>query len=107
MNNPLADLFICQTFSAKLEKSKFAKHSPHQTFLLYGIPVAMYKGAVVRSYIIPKLATVVNMHVQIEDCSLVTTFKIQSFSGNNLFLPIEVQFGLTINQILWLTWYNA
>ena len=35
---PLAGLFIhkfffCQTF----EKSKFAKHSPHQTFPLYGI----------------------------------------------------------------------
>ena len=31
INNPLADLFIRQTFSDKLtlEKSKFAKYSPH------------------------------------------------------------------------------
>ena len=36
IDNPLADLFICQTFSRQmLEKSKFAKHSPRQTFLLY------------------------------------------------------------------------
>ena len=33
MNNPLADLFIRQT----LEKSKFTKHSLHQTFPLYSI----------------------------------------------------------------------
>ena len=37
-NNPLADLFICQTFFYQmLEKSKFAKHSPYQTFPLYGM----------------------------------------------------------------------
>ena len=37
MNNPLDDLFIHQTFSHHaLEKSKFAKHSPCQTFPLYG-----------------------------------------------------------------------
>ena len=36
-NNPLADLFIRQTFSHQmLEKSKFAKRSPGQTFPLYG-----------------------------------------------------------------------
>ena len=33
INNPLADLFICQTFFHQaLEKSRFAKHSLHQTF---------------------------------------------------------------------------
>ena len=38
INNPLADLFICQTFFHQtLEMSKFAKHSPRQTFPLYGI----------------------------------------------------------------------
>ena len=36
INNPLADLFIHQTFFCQaLEKIKFAKHSPHQTFRLY------------------------------------------------------------------------
>ena len=34
--NPLAGLFICQTFFRQtLEKSKFGKHSPRQTFQLY------------------------------------------------------------------------
>ena len=38
INNPLADLFIQQTFFHQmLEKSRFAKHSLRQTFLLYGI----------------------------------------------------------------------
>ena len=37
IDNPLADLFIRQTFSAKRLKSRFAKHSAHQTFPLYGI----------------------------------------------------------------------
>ena len=38
INNPLADLSIHQTFFCQtLEKSKFAKHSPRQTFPLYGI----------------------------------------------------------------------
>ena len=33
MNNPLADLFICHAyFHQALEKSKFAKHCPRQTF---------------------------------------------------------------------------
>ena len=37
MNNSLADLFTHQAFFYKmLEKSKFAKHSPHQIFQLYG-----------------------------------------------------------------------
>ena len=37
INNPLAELFIHRTFFCqKLEKSKFAKHSPRQTFPLYG-----------------------------------------------------------------------
>ena len=36
INNQLADLLICQTsFHQMLEKSQFAKLSPHQTFLLY------------------------------------------------------------------------
>ena len=36
INNYLADLFIRQTFFSKtLEKSKFAKHFPRQTFPLY------------------------------------------------------------------------
>ena len=35
-SNPLADLFIRQTFFQQmLQKSKFTKNSPHQTFLLY------------------------------------------------------------------------
>ena len=34
IDNPLADLFIRQTFFT--EKSKLAKHSAHQTFPLYG-----------------------------------------------------------------------
>ena len=39
INNPSADLFICQTSSHQtLEKSKFAKQSPRQTFLPYGNP---------------------------------------------------------------------
>ena len=39
INNPLADLFIRQTFFHQtLEKSKFAKPSPCQIFPLYGIP---------------------------------------------------------------------
>ena len=38
IDNPLADLFIRQTFFCQtLEKSKFAKHSSRQTFPLYGI----------------------------------------------------------------------
>ena len=38
INNPLASLFIRQTsFCQTLEKSKFTKHSPCQTFLLYSI----------------------------------------------------------------------
>ena len=38
INNPLAGLFIRQTFFHQmLEKSKFTKHSPRQTFLLHGI----------------------------------------------------------------------
>ena len=37
IDNPLADLFICQTFFRQtLEKSRFAKHSARQTFPLYG-----------------------------------------------------------------------
>ena len=37
INNPLAELFIRQTFFRQmLKKSKFTKHSPRQTFLLYG-----------------------------------------------------------------------
>ena len=36
--NPLADLFIHQTFFRQtLQKSKFAKHSFRQTFPLHGI----------------------------------------------------------------------
>ena len=38
INNYLADLFIRQTFFRQaLEKSKFTKHSFHQTFPLYGL----------------------------------------------------------------------
>ena len=38
MNNLVVDLFIHQTFFCKmLEKSKFAKHFPHQIFPLYSI----------------------------------------------------------------------
>ena len=38
INNLLADLLIRPTFFCrKLEKSRFAKLSSHQTFLLYGI----------------------------------------------------------------------
>ena len=38
IDNPLADLFICQTFFCQMfEKSIFAKHSAHQTFPLCGI----------------------------------------------------------------------
>ena len=38
IDNPLADLFIRQTFFRQtLEKSRFAKHSARQTFPLYGI----------------------------------------------------------------------
>ena len=40
INNPLADLFSHQTFSAKAWKSKFTEHSPHQTFPLYGTYIA-------------------------------------------------------------------
>ena len=37
INNLLADLLIRQTlFCQMLETSQFAKHSPHQTFPLYG-----------------------------------------------------------------------
>ena len=37
INKPLADLFIRQTFFCQmLKKSKFVKHSPRQTFPLYG-----------------------------------------------------------------------
>ena len=37
IDNPLADLFIRQTFFCQmLENSKFAKQSAHQTFPLYG-----------------------------------------------------------------------
>ena len=37
IDNRLANLFICQTFFCQtLEKSRFAKHSAPQTFLLYG-----------------------------------------------------------------------
>ena len=37
ISNRLADLFICQTiFCQMLEKNKFTKHSPCQTFPLYG-----------------------------------------------------------------------
>ena len=46
---------------------------------------AMYKGAVMCSYITLKQATVVNMHVQIEDCSLVTTLKCISLVGTTSF----------------------
>ena len=42
-NNPLADLLIRQTFFRQtIEKSKFSKHSPRQTFLLYGTIRFMY-----------------------------------------------------------------
>ena len=38
IDNPLADLFIRQTFFRQtLEKSRFAKHSARQTFPLYSI----------------------------------------------------------------------
>ena len=38
IDNLLADLLIHQTFFHQmLKKSQFAKRSPHQTFLLYGI----------------------------------------------------------------------
>ena len=41
INNLLADLLIHQTFPRQmLETSHFAKLFPHQTFPLYGIPVA-------------------------------------------------------------------
>ena len=47
MNKPLADLFIRQTFFHQtFEKSKFAKHSPRQTFPLYGINFSVFKGTV-------------------------------------------------------------
>ena len=62
------------------------------------------------SYITLKQATVVNMHIQIEDCSLVTTLKCISLVGTTSFYLLEfnyIKFGLTINQILWLTWQNA
>ena len=37
IDNPLADLFIRQTFFRQtLENSRFAKHSARQTFPLYG-----------------------------------------------------------------------
>ena len=37
IDNPLADLFIRQTFFRQtLEKSRFTKHSARQTFPLYG-----------------------------------------------------------------------
>ena len=40
INNPLADVLICQTFLCQmLEKSQFAKLSPHRTFPLYGIQI--------------------------------------------------------------------
>ena len=40
INNVLADLFIRQTFFHQTPgKSKFTKHSPRQTFLLYGTSV--------------------------------------------------------------------
>ena len=43
IDNPLADLFIRQTFFRQmLEKSTFAKHSASQTFPLYGMYVWMY-----------------------------------------------------------------
>ena len=39
IDNPLADLLICQTFFRQtLEKSRFAKCSARQTFPLYGMP---------------------------------------------------------------------
>ena len=42
INNLLVDLFVHQTFFRQtLEKSKFAKHSPRQTFLL-AIQYALY-----------------------------------------------------------------
>ena len=42
-NNPLAGVFIRQTFSCQtFEKSKFAKHSPRQTFPLYSICIHKY-----------------------------------------------------------------
>ena len=37
INNPLADLLIHQTFCQMLEKNKFIKNSPCQTFPLYCI----------------------------------------------------------------------
>ena len=38
IDNPLADLFIRQTFFRQtLEKSRFAKHYARQTFPLYGM----------------------------------------------------------------------
>ena len=43
INIHLADPFICQTFFCQtLEKRKFAKHSPCQTFQLYGISMYVY-----------------------------------------------------------------
>ena len=39
IDNPMADLFIRQTFFCQtFENSRFAKHSARQTFPLYGIP---------------------------------------------------------------------
>ena len=44
IDNLLADLLICQTFFRQmLEKSQFAKLSPRQTFLLYGIIIYIIK----------------------------------------------------------------
>ena len=46
INNPLADLFICQTFYHQtLEKSKFSKYSPRQVFPPYGIVLLYAYGA--------------------------------------------------------------
>ena len=45
INNLLADLLIHQTFFYQmLEKSQFAKLSPHQTFMLYGNRINQISG---------------------------------------------------------------
>ena len=45
-NSWLIYSFVCQTF----EKSKFTKHSPHQTFLLYGISTSIILHLINRTH---------------------------------------------------------
>ena len=52
INNPLADLFICQTFFHQtLEKSKFDKHFHCQTFPLYIILVFCRHPKLIATYV--------------------------------------------------------